>query len=101
LFPDAGRAGEDEFRNLEDTDGDFSPTLTLSRHIFGYPLESHSRDLQWAGDRLAVDANPALARHLEPGGQFHEGRFSATRRANDGDELTLFNLEIDVFDGEG
>jgi hypothetical protein len=47
-----------------------------------------------------VDADAALAGHLQPGGELHEGALAATRRADDGDELALVHLQRDVLHRE-
>ena len=41
--------------------------------------------------------NAAFARTFEPGRELHEGGFAATRGADDGDELALLDLQVDVF----
>jgi hypothetical protein len=38
--------------------------------------------------------------HLQAGGQLHEGRLAAARRADDGDEFALLGLQVDGLDGE-
>jgi hypothetical protein len=50
-----------------------------------------------AGDRLTIDQDAAFAGHLQAGGQLHEGGLAAARWPDDGDELALFDLQIDVF----
>ena len=43
----------------------------------------------------AVDLDPAAGRVLEPGDQPQQGRFAATRRPDEDDELAGLDLEVD------
>jgi ribonuclease E len=58
-------------------------------------LEGHARNLQRPRHGLTVDADLALRRHAQAGGELHEGGLAAPGRPDDGDELALAHFQID------
>jgi hypothetical protein len=66
----------------------------------GRGLKRHAADFERTGDRLAINQDAAFAGHLQTRGQLHEGGLAAARWPNDGDELALLDLQVDVFDSE-
>ncbi len=63
-------------------------------------LKRHARDLERAGDRLAVDQDLPPGRHLQAGGKLHEGGLAAARGSDNGDEFALTHLQVNRLDRE-
>ena len=61
-------------------------------------LKRHATDLERTVDHLPTHMDAALGGAAQTRGELHESGFAATRRSHDGDELALFDLEVDVFD---
>jgi hypothetical protein len=106
-----GRSGLNFLGNVVSAQTKFLPSTLKSERkvranikmgIQGVVLEDH-RDIaipcRHLIDTLAIDTEVALGDVLETGNHSESGTFAAARWANQYHKLTVFNDQIDIFDG--